>query len=99
MSLDLHWLTTCGACQRVHDRHIQGLALSTKSALLRLTQALQCVLAFSCSLTTDPNQVQCVNDSECTGRGSEFSNSVCVDSWCVPEPKWSCLDYAPAAAS
>jgi hypothetical protein len=38
-------------------------------------------------------------DSDCQARGGEFLTSVCDDSFCVPEPKWSCLGYAPDAGS
>jgi hypothetical protein len=33
-----------------------------------------------------------MSDFDCTLRGGEFAGSVCIDSWCEPEPTWGCLD-------
>lgn len=75
------------------------MALSTDSTLRRLMGTLQCVLLFSCSLSMDANRDQCVVDTDCAARGVEFAGSICVDSWCTPEPKWSCLDARPSVTS
>ena len=75
-----------------------GLALSSRLALLTVALTLQCTFAVGCTLTTELDRVQCESDRDCADRGGQFLESVCVDTWCVPEPKWSCLNRAPAAA-
>jgi hypothetical protein len=42
------------------------------------------VCCSGCSLAVDPNRKQCSADADCTTRGSEFAESMCVDSLCVP---------------
>lgn len=73
--------------------------MSTDSTLRPLIGALHCVLLLSCSLTTDADREQCLVDSDCAARGPAFAGSICVDAWCTPEPKWSCLDVPPTVSS
>lgn len=54
--------------------------------------------AVGCSAILDGDRKQCAQDSDCTSRGSGFTSSVCIDSWCMAPPKWSCLDK-PSAIS
>jgi len=46
----------------------------------------------------DSSRVQCSTTDDCIARGADFAGSTCVDSVCVPEEKWRCLD-APAKTS
>ncbi len=48
-------------------------------------------LLGACSLAVDSGRTQCSKDSDCAARGEAFAGSVCIDSFCQPEPKWSCL--------
>jgi hypothetical protein len=50
-----------------------------------------------CSFVVDADRIQCSKDSDCEGRGEEFSGSVCSleEKVCVGEPRWSCLDETP----
>ena len=54
--------------------------------------ALLVVWASSCSLVVDSDRVQCTTDEDCEGRGEAFAGSTCVDSVCVEEARWACLD-------
>jgi hypothetical protein len=46
----------------------------------------------ACSVVVDSNRVQCSTTSDCVARGADFAGSTCVESVCVPEAKWRCLD-------
>ena len=93
--------TSVDFCRRLPDStdkaSLRGIALLF--ALRKLASVLCCVLAVGCSLNADADRKQCSNDCDCTERGPEFAQSVCVNSWCAPEPKWSCLDTPPAMSS
>jgi hypothetical protein len=52
---------------------------------------LASLLAAGCSVTVDANRKQCATDSDCVHRGDAFASSVCVHSFCEPEPKWGCV--------
>jgi len=49
----------------------------------------------ACSLTIDPDRVQCSIDADCTARGAGFAGGVCVDQVCRPNPQWACLSQNP----
>jgi len=73
---------------------------------LRRRRSLQCLVlvalvstAGGCSLNLNADRVQCRSNDDCSSRGDAFSGTVCVDSVCVNDPKWSCLDEPPASAS
>ena len=61
------------------------------ASVLRVVTVLQAVAIGGCSLLVETDRQQCVVDSDCTARGEAFTDSVCIDSWCTAEPKWSCL--------
>lgn len=48
--------------------------------------------ASGCSLMADADRVQCSTHKDCTDRGAAFAGSVCIDSYCQPDPKWACVD-------
>ena len=50
-----------------------------------------CLLA-ACSLVVDEDRKQCLTDADCGALSS--ASTLCVDSWCQPDPRWSCLDRA-----
>jgi hypothetical protein len=55
-------------------------------------------LMTACSLAVDSGRVQCSTSADCTARGAAFAGSLCVDSVCQPEPKWSCLGKPASTA-
>jgi hypothetical protein len=48
-----------------------------------------------CSLAVDDDRVQCSTNSDCAARGKAFIGSVCNESVCEADPKWSCLAEPP----
>ena len=50
-------------------------------------------------MLVDSGRVQCSETSDCTSRGEAFANSVCMDSICVEEPRWSCVGDEPPEAA
>lgn len=47
---------------------------------------------FSCSLTVDSDRPQCQSDADCASRGAAFADARCVDSLCVGDPRWACME-------
>jgi hypothetical protein len=48
----------------------------------------------------DRDRVQCSTDKDCAARGEEFAGTLCIESICQLEPRWSCLERpAPPAPS
>lgn len=68
-----------------------GDVMSGLVATRSVVSALACISIAGCSLTTDPRRQQCVKDEDCGAHASELGESTCVNSWCEPEPAWSCL--------
>ena len=62
--------------------------------------AMLCLATSACSVAVDPDRVQCETNSDCSARGSAFAGSVCIESLCQPDPKWSCVGQPrPTATS
>lgn len=52
---------------------------------------------LSCSVLVDANRVQCKSDADCKARRAGFAQSSCVNTFCVGDLKWACLQNpAPA---
>lgn len=64
-----------------------------------LVPGVLCWFGLSCSVLADADRVQCSTTADCTRRGGEFVNTVCVDTFCEADPAWSCLDAPRALAS
>jgi hypothetical protein len=60
--------------------------------------AMLAVLGLGCSVLVDSERVQCSSDDDCSKRGGEFANSMCVSNLCMPIDPWSCADHAPLVA-
>lgn len=91
------WVVDIGAAvEKDPPRRTQRLTRDPGRCVGLMLAAL--LSACACSLTLDADRVQCSTDADCTARGSRFTGSTCVDSVCVAEPKWACLD-APAKPS
>lgn len=87
-------LASIDFCRRVPDSTakagLKGTALLF--ALRKLASVMCCVVTVGCSLSADADRKQCSDDCDCTERGAAWADSVCINSWCTPDPKWSCLD-------
>lgn len=60
------------------------------------------LVAFSsagCSVTVDADRPQCQTDADCRERGAAFAEAQCVESLCVADPRWACIDRAGPAPS
>jgi hypothetical protein len=55
--------------------------------------------SLACSLTINADRVQCRSDGDCTSRGPEFADSVCIGNLCQVPPAWACLDTAPTPST
>jgi hypothetical protein len=55
--------------------------------------------ATACSVLVDADRVQCRSDTDCTSRGGAFSDSMCVQSLCQPDSRWSCLGGTPTPST
>jgi hypothetical protein len=53
--------------------------------------------AMSCSVTVDSDRPQCQTDADCASRGAAFAEARCVDSLCVGDPRWACMDREPTS--
>lgn len=63
----------------------------TISSRAFLTLALVSVAGGGCSVLVDQNRVQCLTNEDCTARGGDFTDSVCLETVCRPNPTWACL--------
>jgi hypothetical protein len=57
------------------------------------------VLGSGCSVLIDSGRVQCSTDADCSKRGGEFADSVCVSHLCERVDPWSCAAHAPLVAT
>jgi hypothetical protein len=70
------------------------LNLHLRKLTLHGLSALTLVSVFGCSLTIDPDLKQCKQDSDCAGRGGDFTGTQCINSACQAVSNWECLDTA-----
>jgi hypothetical protein len=56
------------------------------------------LLGFGCSAIVDADRVQCSTNADCTGRGGEFANTMCVKNFCEATDAWSCAKHTPLVA-
>lgn len=61
--------------------------MSRRVASSSVAFASLCAVAAGCSLSLDARRHQCTTDRDCR----DSPDSMCVNSWCEPEPKWGCL--------
>ncbi|MFT3769447.1 MAG: hypothetical protein QM820_28755 [Minicystis sp.] len=54
-------------------------------------------LSTGCSFVARTDAQQCSKDADCTARGPDFANDVCVASLCQPmaDPTWACVGHVP----
>lgn len=57
--------------------------VSTHFSRSRFNWILGPLCCTACSLAINPDRVQCSSDKDCTARGGDFADSVCVQSICV----------------
>src|SRR5262245_60749996 len=46
----------------------------------------------ACSLIVEADRAQCHTNEDCTVPGGAFAGSMCVNSLCRPDTRWSCVD-------
>jgi hypothetical protein len=55
--------------------------------------SLAVAVVASCTSLVQSDRVQCSTSDDCTRRGGEFANSICVSQLCQPPGPWSCLGH------
>jgi hypothetical protein len=57
----------------------------------RLAALSASLTLLGCSAIVQPDRVQCSTTLDCTSRGDEFRNSICLNQVCQAPGPWSCL--------
>lgn len=60
--------------------------------------SLLLTLCFGCSAIVDAGRPQCSTDADCTARGADFANTMCVANYCEAVDAWSCTTHPMAMA-
>jgi hypothetical protein len=70
-----------------------GLRPSRPRTGLPLLASIVLLIAGGCSVWADPDRLQCSTNDDCTRRGGQFANTICIANMCQAPGPWSCLDH------